>query len=213
MNNKPTRSRRCIDHILTTRPDKLFKLEQIDITDSDHSILIYHRFMNIIPAEETFILTRDYKIIDFTHVNQRILNEQNYVRALTEEDPNRLAEYIIFTVNKHLDEQSQLRKVKIRDEIKEKYSQETIDLIKKKNMLYKKVKSDNLPEDKTELKNLMKTIKTKKRHDVYVRNKRDFEECNKDPKKEWQTAKNHLFSSSESSNIERIIENDSLVNG
>ena len=77
------RQGRCIDHILTTRPDKMFKLEQINLTESDHSLLIYHRFMNILQAEETFFLTRDYRKIDFSLVNERIINEKKIFNSIT----------------------------------------------------------------------------------------------------------------------------------
>ena len=45
-------------------------------------------------------------------------------------------------------------------------------------MVYKRVKKYNLPEDKIELKNKMKTIKTMKRNENYHNDKKEFDKCN-----------------------------------
>ena len=44
-----------------------------------------------------------------------IINEQNYLHALEENDTNKLADYIIFTINSNIEKQAQLRKIKIKD--------------------------------------------------------------------------------------------------
>ena len=59
INSAPTRLNRCIDHIHTSRSDKLQNFYQIDSTSSDHSLLVYIRRMNIELCEPTMILTRD----------------------------------------------------------------------------------------------------------------------------------------------------------
>ena len=64
----------------------------------------------------TFIL-RKRKCTDLA--KQEITNEENYTTALCEEDPNVLAQYILFTINKNLNEQSKLRKVKVKDPVKD----------------------------------------------------------------------------------------------
>ena len=140
------------------------------------------------------------------------MNEENYIRALVEEDPNILAQYILFTINKNLDEQSILRKIKVKDPIKDIFSNEVKQLIIKKNEIYKRVKKDNCQEDKIQLKNLLKSIKTLKRNEVYVHNKREFDSCAENSRKQWIKAKQHLYGKS-NLNIERIVDGDKLIKG
>ena len=92
VNSLPTHYGRSLDHIYTNRPDKLFKIDQIDETESDHSALLYHRHMKINLCEPSFVLSRDFNAIDFDIVNNDIMKDENYIKALEEENPNTLCD-------------------------------------------------------------------------------------------------------------------------
>ena len=64
--------------------------------------------MKINLCEPSFVLSRDFNAIDFDIVNNDIMKDENYTKALEEENPNTLCDYIIFVINKYLDKQSSL---------------------------------------------------------------------------------------------------------
>ena len=216
VNKDPTRFEgnveRGLDHFYTNKIDKLFKFSQSEFTTSDHSQLEYDRHMKINVCEEQYILTRQWNKINFETINENIINDENYLNALEDDNSDRIANYIVEQINKNLDAQSELRKVKVSKNKDQKYSNETLEIIKEKNKLYKKYKSEKKVEDKIHLKNLTKVIDQRKRTENKDNNKKEFEKCNGKSKNEWRVAKEKLFGTREA-HPERVLENNKIVNG
>ena len=169
INNEPTRFEggieRGLDHIYSNRIEKMYKFNQSNFTSSDHSILHYYRQMKVQQSEETYILTRQWNKINYDEVNQNIINHPNYIESLSNNDSNKIANFIIQQINLNLDKQSEIRKIKIKNDKKMKYSPETIDKINEKNIIYKRYKEKGDIEDKILLKNFTKEINQIKKHE------------------------------------------------
>ena len=216
VNSSPTRFEggieRGLDHIYTNRIDKLYNFTQTDHTSSDHSMLQYQRHMKVQACEESYILTRQWEKIDFDLINENILNSENYNEALHDNDPNKIAEFMIHQINYNLDLQSELKKVKVKNTEQMKYTKETLEKIRIKNELYKKVKIENLAEDKLLLKNMNKNINKCKMLENKETNRKKFEKCKGNSKQEWRLAKEKLFGKIEK-HPERILENNKMKFG
>ena len=144
MNRKTTRGKglkgKALDHFYTNRPDKMHSIVVHNDTESDHAAVEYNRHMKIEGCEEIYINSRKWENIDYDIINEKIKNDPNYIRALEENNPDNLAEYMIHQINSKLDEQEPLRKINITKIDKQKYSKELVMLIEEKNNLYKKLK-------------------------------------------------------------------------
>ena len=75
--------------------------------------MILIRKMKINRCEEIIYETRNYNKIDFNKINENIINEENYIRMLENENPDEIAEYLIDILNKEMDLQEPIRKIKI----------------------------------------------------------------------------------------------------
>ena len=216
MNSEPTRismnKGKVLDQIYLNRRDKMYNIVQNDFTKSDHSLLEYNRHMKIEPREEKMKETREWAKIDYDIINENIKSDPFYLTALQETDSNKIADFMISRINHELNKQSELRRIKIRKNEENKYSEYTLDLIKEKNILYKKVKRDKLPEDKQVLKNMINKIDKLKRIEIKEKNKQEFEKCNGNSKYQWKLAKEKLYGSNPT-HPERIIENNKLIRG
>ena len=100
INKKPTRNNKILDHIYSNKPEKILNTIQQDQTTSDHSIIEMTRSMKINTIEETVILTRNYKIIDYKIINENIINDLNYKNMLTSTDPNFINDNLVKMINK-----------------------------------------------------------------------------------------------------------------
>ena len=197
INRKPTRTeankKSVLDHFYTNHPKKIKCVEQNDDTNSDHSMLKILRHMKVTQSEEQYTFTRDYKKIDFDRVNQEIMDSDIYFEILESENPDYIAENIIELINSKLDDQSKLKKIKIKKKEETYFSQKIEELVHRKKIVYQKWVSDKNPEDKRELKNMKALIKKEKSNFEYLRKKSEFEKCENDPVKMWKTAKKTNF--------------------
>ena len=162
INNKETRNKALLDHIYTNKIDKIESINQDDNTTSDHSLLEFSRNMKINKIEETLIETRNFKKIDYEKLNNDIMNNEKYLSTLEEDDTEIIAENIINIINDEMDNQSILRKIKIKEKEEKKYTDGLIELIEKKNDIYKEYSINKDNEKKNELKNLKAIIKKEK---------------------------------------------------
>ena len=130
VNTNPTRFEngveRGLDHFYTNRIDKLYQLNQDDQTPSDHSMLDYIRHMKIESAEEKFVMTRKWNLIDYEAINQNIIENEHYQVALNDNDSNRIADYIVNQINANLDLYSEMKRMKVKTREDHKYSANTI---------------------------------------------------------------------------------------
>ena len=133
MNRKPTRSdkgtHKCMDHYYSNRPEKVKEITQEYFSSSDHSVVELIRHMKIENSEEVFINKRNWKDIDFKEINAMIINDPFYIDMLEDEDPDKLANYIVGIINASLDSKAKITRTKIREKEKEKYSKDTRELI------------------------------------------------------------------------------------
>ena len=109
-------------------------------------------------------------LLDYEHIKENILNDENYVTAIQDKDSNNIAKFMVNQINFNLDQQSEIKKVKINKRENFKYSVETINKIAEKNQVYKQYKKEKRPEDKILLKNLIKEVDTLKKKENKVKN-------------------------------------------
>ena len=183
----------CLDITLSNQPYKMKEIKLVEDTTSDHYLTIYDRLMNVNQAEEKYIKSRVYSAIDYEKINENLINSDRYWNIFNEENTDKIAEEIVQIINEELDKQSILKKRKIQNKEKEKYSKETINLIDKKNDIYKRIKKDNNIEDIREIKNIKVIIKKKKKEEVMASEKESLNRVKNNPAKLWSEAKNRCM--------------------
>lgn len=202
----------CLDITLSNQPYKMKEIKLVEDTTSDHYLTIYDRLMNVNQAEEKYIKSRVYSAIDYEKINENLINSDRYWNIFNEENTDKIAEEIVQIINEELNKQSILKKRKIQNKEKEKYSKETINLIDKKNDIYKRIKKDNNIEDIREIKNIKVIIKKKKKEEVMAREKESLNRVKNNPSKLWSEAKKQMYGN-QNQHPERIMENNKLVVG
>ena len=115
-------------------------------------------------------------------------------------------------INYEMNKQSRLKKIKIKNKEENKYSIETKNLIKEKNILYKENERNNSEENKRKLKNIKIEISSKKNKEDFIYKKKKFQDNVNNPKKSWSEAKNLLYGN-RNSFPDRIIDNNSIKTG
>ena len=101
-----------IDHLFTNKPLLITNHRIIQTGLSDHKILIFYRKSKRPIEHPKFYLSRKYSEIDWTSLEQQLNNDQLLQSAATDDNPNRVAENIINSINKHLDAQQRIKKYK-----------------------------------------------------------------------------------------------------
>ena len=132
-----TRNDKILDHFYTNKMEKIEEIKVDNDSTSDHNKIIIKRNMKIDNIEEAIIMSRKYKNINYDTINENIINDNDYQSILNEEDPETISNYLINIINNEMDKQEKIKKIKIKEKNNNKYSQSTLDLIKKKNDLYK----------------------------------------------------------------------------
>ena len=212
INNRNTRNNKILDHFYTNNIEKIENIYIEGDTTSDHNMVIVNRKMKVNNTEETIIVIRNYKDLNYEEMNENIINEEDYRDLLIEEDPEILATRIIEMINSNMDKQSKERRIKVKDKKINKYTQETIDLINKKNNLYKEWVNNKTIENKNNLKNTKKILKSIKNKEDFVNKKNKFIEHINNPKEAWKESKNILYGN-KNQVTDRIIENNTIKNG
>ena len=212
MINKETRGKAILDHMYTNKVEKINSVDIDRNTTSDHSINSVIIKMKVNTIEEPMINTRNFKIINYEEINYNIINSENYNKMLTEEDPDVITNDLIEIINKELDKQSKEKKFKIKEKITNKYSQETIHLIERNNKLYKEFESNKTTENMVNLKNIKIELKSRKNKEVFINNKKKFEENKDNPKEAWRESKSILYGRNNNF-TDRILENGNIKIG
>ena len=77
-----------------------------------------------LPTTPTWLIeTRNYNIIDYNIINNNIINNKLYTQLLEDDDVDFISENLIQIINKELDLQSRLKKIKIKEHSNNKYSE------------------------------------------------------------------------------------------
>ena len=96
--------------------------------------------MKIEQSEERYIIKRDYRKINFEEVAKNIFEDNEYIKAFEEKEPDQITEMVIELINKYLDKFSKFRKIKIRKPNEKPKSRKIEELINRKEITYKKWK-------------------------------------------------------------------------
>ena len=168
--------------------------------------------MKIEQSEERYIIKRDYRKINFEEVAKNIFEDNEYIKAFEEKEPDQITEMVIELINKYLDKFSKFRKIKIRKPNEKPKSRKIEELINRKEITYKKWKKENKIEDYTELKNLKLIIQKEIKELEKETLKKEFENCEDNSRKLWQTARNQVWGDNHKV-MDKILENNTIKRG
>ena len=133
------------------------KKSYIEVDSStDHSFITVEKMMKINQIEENFIITRNFKNIDFNILNQNIIDSEYYLEMLQDDNSSRICSNLIKMIQSEYDKFSPIIKLKIKNENESSNSKSTNEFIKRKNNAYKAMKQDYTTDNIREYKNLVK---------------------------------------------------------
>ena len=127
-----TRENKILDHIYVNKINKIKNTHVIDDSFSDHSILSVSRSMSISKVEETLLIVRNLKNIDYYKLENNIYNNKKYLETLNENDTNIIAENIIEIILEEYNKLAPSKKIKLKNDEKDNISKATNILIDKK---------------------------------------------------------------------------------
>ena len=147
--NNPTRygvtKNSCIDQIITNS-DHILHAGVSDVNISDHELIFFvKKKKKGIPTKTTFN-GRSYRNYDTQNFID-FLDDQNWELFGHSEDPNTLWEIMLKNIKAAIDMLCPLKTFKIKKYKEPWITQELIELIKDKDILLKRAKRSNLPED------------------------------------------------------------------
>ena len=157
-------------------------------------------------------MTRNHKIIDYEKINDEIIKEDEIKTLNDYEHSNDIALKLIEIVNRKLEEQSKLRKVKIERENKIYKSELVEELINRKNIIYKSWKNTGNIENKRELRSMNRLIAKEKEKYEHNKKKEEFTKCDSNPDKMWKIAKKQIYGN-RNKHPERVMENENVIRG
>ena len=150
-----TRNQKILDHIYYNNLSKLQRV-YVDIdSDSDHNFIIIEKKMKVNLCEERYHITRRFYSIDFDKLNNDIMCDLDYINMLQDDNIERITENLTRVIRCHLDKQAPLIKIKSNESNVAELSNETKDLINKKNLSYKQMKIVPNEENKKKFQNII----------------------------------------------------------
>ena len=191
--------------------NKVHSVKVINFT-SDHKFIVLEKKMKVIECEERFAFTRKFNSIYTNKLNRDILVSKEYVDMLSESDINILTSNLINVILKCYDSQAPRFRIKIENDKKVKLSNQSLELIKKKNIAYKVMKINNNSVNAKEYKMLSKLVNKAIISDKNQITKKNVEASLKKPKQLWNTAKEKLYGRNKNM-TETIVENDKMKIG
>ena len=161
--------------------------------------------------EEPYVITRDWKNMNYDLLENNFINSDKYTHMLTDHDVNRVTINLINEIQHHYNNLVPIIKVKCENKDKVQLSKNTKALIEKKNNAYKSMKENRTNDNIKDFKILSKMCR--KRIIIDKDNKINNDLRNqKNPKKLWNATKKLLYGNKFKS-INRIIENNKFIQG
>ena len=93
--------------------------------------------MKMDESEERIIKTRNLELIDFDRINYEILNDNIYQDLTGKNDPNFIADNLIYIINSKLDDQEPVRRINLSQKERKIFIGNLADLIQKKTSYIK----------------------------------------------------------------------------
>ena len=117
VNNLPTylinSNPRCLNHIYSNNPQSIINTETDNKSFSDHSILVATRSAQTSKGEQMYYLTRDMKKFSPERYANAITNDSDYLEALTNDDPDVIAELTQKILGSNLDRMAPTKRVQV----------------------------------------------------------------------------------------------------
>ena len=174
-------SKTCLDHIWSNKPDRIVIIKCPDICIPDHlSVLAVRLYQQCSPDN-----TKNHKYI--TYRNLRSLDHEKFIKTLYEtpwviifvsDEVDDMVNGWYSLLNEAIDANASLKRKRIRDDTKQKWSSPAIlKLMKKRDSLLKKAKRSNTPDDwltsksaKTKATEAIRTVKRNFFHESFREN-------------------------------------------
>ena len=183
-----TRNNKILDHIYSNNLNKIHKCYTEVDTPSDHNFVTVEKKMIFNQDEEAYILTRDWKKVDYNTINKKIIDSDKYLLMVTDDNTERVTINLINEVQQIFNSVAPIIKIKTKNDNKTKLSKENLELIEKKKNCYKKMK-ENKNEDNIKEYKIISKICSKKLIENKNNNLKNELKDMKNPRKLWNATK------------------------
>ena len=184
---------KILDHIYSNDINKVHNSSvQVD-TSSDHNFIVLEKKMNVTQVEERFVLSRKWQNINYELMQENMLRSEEYSLMLTDDNLNRVTSNLIKMIQYEYDKQAPVIKIKIKDKNNEVLSNETKNMIQKKNILYKEMKENRNSETEKQFKIMACLCRKMVISDKSKNIKNNVNNNIDKPRSIWKTTKDILY--------------------
>ena len=143
-----------VDHLMTSSPDKILNHKILKFYNSDHYPIMFiwsqkGQFSGIRNA-----ITRKFKNVDWNEIRSKLSQDVRLATATCSTDPNIIFSQLSSAIQDSLHEQAPPSKIQIKQKLPQFLTQETIDVIKKRDKAYKEAKQSGDIDNMRLFKNL-----------------------------------------------------------
>ena len=187
--NHQTKLEEWLDHCYTTHPEKL-QSQTIHVTgDSDHYIGQFVFNTTTKTSQPRYIINRNWKEINWDLLRLNLHNDSDLDQVNSMEDPDEICQIIQSTITYHPDNAAPLRKIQIKSKYPAFTTQETRELIDKRDRTYKDARQTDDADTWRFYKNLRNRVHVSLRKDKKEYISKELDE-NKNEREKWDAVKN-----------------------
>ena len=156
--NPQTKITEFLDHCVTNYPDRIINKQINKTGDSDHYIGEFSIETKVKTTIPRYIISRKYDLIDWDVLKLNLIDDQRLKDVSHISDPSEICLAIQETINEHLENQAPLRKIQISSKFPNFTSQETRELINKRDSALEDAKIKDDPESWRLFRNLRNRV-------------------------------------------------------
>ena len=189
--NYQSKNEECIDHCMTTHPERLLNQTIHKTGDSDHYIGQFNFSTITKPTQPRYVMTRQWDKINWDLVKLNLSNDIDLDQTNHIDDPSKICQIIQSSINYQLDNMAPLRKVQIKSKYPAFTSSETRTLMDERDTAYEDARRMNDQDQWRYFRNLRNRV-----HKEMKKDKKKFItkelDGNRDEKEKWDATKKFL---------------------
>ena len=189
--NYQTKTEECIDHCMTTNPEKLLNQTIHKTGDSDHYIGQFTFSTTTKPTQPRYVLTRQWENINWDLLKMNLKDDIDLDQANFSNDPSEICEILQSSINYHLNAMAPIRKIQLKAKYPAFTSTETRKLIDDRDTAYRAARWMDDQDQWRCYRNLRNRVHKELKKDKKNHITNELDDSNKERDK-WESAKKFI---------------------
>ena len=183
---------RALDHIYTNNPEKASEAEVIWTGMSDHALVKFKRYTRKLDKKPRYVRKRTFKKFEVKQYREMVRAMPELKDIMETQDANQAAEILTRGLTGILDKLAPLKTIQTRAKYAPHLSEETKELMKRRNEAQKVAAMSGCPDEAREAKHLRNRVVDSRREDRKKWEKQKLNSEGKSPEEVWKGVKGIL---------------------